>query len=193
MINIVGLMLVKGESKRLPHKNTKILWGKPMFLWNLEKALRVLDDVYVSSEDDKILEIAKKAGAHTIKRPVELCGDTPNIPVYQHAIKFMECPNNIIAIQANSPNLDENLISDAKYLMEYGFKEVMTCHKDYSIYGSIWGLEITRLKNYGDFYSPNPDVLLIDDSVDVHTKEDFEQAKKIMRYGTGRKYNNNKL
>jgi len=179
MIKISGLMLVKGDSKRLKNKNTKELNGEPMFTWNLLKALRIFDDVYVSSEDENILHIARKIGALTIERPKSLCGDTPNIPVYQHAEKFMDNPDVMIAIQANSPNLEETLIDDVRYLMEYGFKEVMTCHNDYSIYGSIWGIRVSRLKEYGDPYSPTPDVLLIDDSIDIHTEEDFKKALKV--------------
>lgn len=173
-------MLIKGDSKRLPHKNTIEINGKPMFLWNLKKALNILDKVYVSSENNEILKLAKKAGADIIKRPIELCGDTPNIPVYQHALKSMEEPESIIAIQANSPNLNRNLIDDVKYLMDYGFREVITCHKDHSIYGSIWAIRVDRLKEYGDPYKPTPEVLLVDPSIDIHTKEDLKQAKKYV-------------
>ena len=175
-------MLVKDDSKRLPHKNTTEIKGKPMFLWNLKKALKVLGKVYVSSENDNILKLARKAGAKTIKRPVELCGDTPNIPVYQHSLEFMDNPDILIAIQANSPNLDKGLIEDTKYLMEYGFKELMTCHEDRSLYGSIWAIRTEKLLNYIDPYRPRPEALLVDNSIDIHTKEDLKQVKRIMSY-----------
>ena len=175
-------MLVKDDSKRLPHKNTTEIKGKPMFLWNLKKALKVLGKVYVSSENDNILKLARKAGAKTIKRPIELCGDAPNIPVYRHALEFMGKPDITIAIQANSPNIEESLIADARYLMEYGFKELMTCHEDRSLYGSIWAIRIERLLSYIDPYKPKPEVLLIDDSIDIHTEEDLKQVKRIMSY-----------
>ena len=180
--NIVGLMLVKDDSKRLAHKNTKMLCGKQMFLWNLKKALKVLDKVYVSSESDEILRLARENKARVIKRPIKLCGDTPNITVYQHAIEFMDSPDIIMAIQANSPNLEESLITDAKYLMEYGFKELMTCHEDRSLYGSIWAIRIERLLSYIDPYKPKPEALLVDNSIDIHTKEDLKQVKRIMSY-----------
>ena len=180
--NIVGLMLVKDDSKRLAHKNTKMLCGKQMFLWNLKKALKVLDKVYVSSESDEILRLARENKARVIKRPIKLCGDTPNITVYQHAIEFMDSPDIIMAIQANSPNLEESLITDAKYLMEYGFKELMTCHEDHLIYGSIWAIRKIRLINYGDPYKPRPEVLLVDDSIDIHNEEDFKTAQRMMSY-----------
>jgi len=172
-----GLMLVKKHSSRLYNKNAKRICGKPMFVWNLEKMVKIFDNVYVSSDDDKILEIVSKI-AIPIKRPAELCGDTPNIPVYQHALQFMDKPDIIVAVQANSPNIDEQLIEDAKYLMEYGYRELLTCHEDYSIYGSIWGLRVSHLEHYGNPYEPRPEILLMDPSIDIHTEEDFKKAEK---------------
>jgi len=179
-MKIAGLMLIKRHSSRLHNKNSKIMKGKPMFVWNLEKALNIFDKVYVSSDDDRILKIAKEKGGIPIKRTADLCGDTPNIPVYQHAIQFMDNPDIMIAIQGNSPNIDEQLIEDAKYLMEYGYRELITCHEDNSIYGSIWALRVSYLKHYGNPYEPKPQVLLFDPSIDIHTEEDFKKAEQCL-------------
>src|SRR3990167_821307 len=89
MVKLAGLILAKSQSSRLTSKNILDFHGKPMFLVNVEKCLRVFDDVYVSSDSEEILKITKDAGAKPILRGVELCGDTPNIPVYRHAIEQM--------------------------------------------------------------------------------------------------------
>jgi len=60
--------------------------------------------------------------------------------------------------------------------MEMGTGEAMTCHADYSIYGSVWAMTKERLQNYGDPYKPTPDVLVVDTSTDIHTEEDFKRA-----------------
>ena len=175
----VGLILAKKGSKRLENKNFKEFLGKPMFVWNLERMLKIFNKVYVSSDYEFILETAKKMGAIAINRPDELCGDVPNIPVYQHALPFMDSPDIIVAVQANSPTIEESLIKKAKSIIEnYGFNELMTCHKDYKIYGSIWAITVEKLKNYGDPFKPNPEVLLLDESIDIHTQEDFNSAIK---------------
>jgi hypothetical protein len=60
--------------------------------------------------------------------------------------------------------------------MEYGVDEVMTCHQDLKIYGSIWAISTNRLRNYGDPYKPTPQVLIVDSSTDIHTTENFNEA-----------------
>jgi CMP-N-acetylneuraminic acid synthetase len=149
-----------------------------MFMHNLEKCLRLFPKVYVSSDDEEILFEAWQAGAIRIERGEELCGDTPNIPVYQHALKYMDA-DAIVAVQANSPTVEPNTIAIVKRLMEMGVPEVMTHHPIkgfFKIYGSVWGISRERLETYGDPYNPKPEVFVEDKSVDIHTEEDLNQA-----------------
>lgn len=148
-----------------------------MFKWNLEKCLRIFSRIYVSSDSDFILEMAEDMGAIPIKRPIELCGDTPNITVYRHALEYMNGVDKIYAIQANSPTLKESTIYQAKSIMErFKLNELMTCHPGGKIYGSLWALTRERLLDYGDVYNPIPDVLILDNSVDIHTEDDLKKA-----------------
>ncbi len=147
-----------------------------MFLWNVEKCLKIFSRTFVSSDDDWILDEAEETGAIPIKRPIELCGDAPNIEVYKHAMKFMNGVDGIVAVQANSPTIRSKLIMEAKQLLEMGAQEIMTSHPDGTIYGSIWGLSYKRLKNYGDPYHPKPQILIKDFSIDIHNDDDFRQA-----------------
>lgn len=188
MRDTVALIIAKGKSNRLPKKNLRNFNGKPMFLWNVEKCLNLFTRVYVSSDDPEILMEAWQAGAIRIERDKSLCTDTiPNIPVYQHALERMgENVQAIVAVQANSPTIDQNLIAVAKGLMEIGTPELMTVHpivRGYSyhsqlfyIYGSIWGIRGDVLKEYGDPYKPNPKVLIEDPSVDIHDEADVVDA-----------------
>ncbi|MBI2050324.1 MAG: hypothetical protein HYT31_00785 [Parcubacteria group bacterium] len=181
----VALMIAKKESKRLPDKNFRDFCGKPMFVWNLEKCLDLFDEVYVSSDSDFILEESKKLGACPIKRPVELCkSDVPNIDVYQHAFEHMDNPDGIVAVKADSPTTRSEIIQQTKELMErYGYNEIMTTYpiRGYEpkncVYGSVWALSRERLENYLDAWNPEPELLIVDDAVDIHTEEDFKKAE----------------
>lgn len=174
---LAGLLLVKKNSKRLANKNCLPFNGGPMFLTNVNKCLELFDVTYVSSDDPEILALAKKAGAVPIQRGEELCGDTPNIPVYQHALKNMTSDiEGIVAVQANSPTINKQTIAVVKRLIEEFRDEVMTCHEGGAIYGSAWGMTRERLENYGDPYHPNPDVKVVDISVDIHSIEDYNEA-----------------
>jgi len=147
-----------------------------MFVENLRKCLKIFTAVYVSSDDKKILRRAEKEGAIGILRPKELCGDTPNIPVYRHAFEYMPDAYGFVAVQANSPNVNPKIIESVAKLIELGHEEVMTCHEDESIYGSVWGMSKARLYDYKDFYNPKPEALIIDPSLDIHTLQEYNQA-----------------
>ncbi len=173
-------MLIKKESERLKNKNWRIYKGKSMFIWNLEKCLLVFNEVYVSSDSDKILDKAESMGAFSIKRPDDLL-DCPNIPVYQYCMKIM-CSDAFIAVQPNSPETGIRLIKYAKDLLKLGHEEVKTCHYDGTDYGSIWGMTRERLKNYPDPQHARPSYWIKDFSIDIHTIEDlynsFDDYKK---------------
>ncbi len=173
-----ALMLVKSESKRLPNKNSLVFHGKPMFLHNLDKCLGIFDRVFVSSDSDDILDWADSRGAIAIKRPIELCGDVANIPVYKHAVQFMGDVDAIVAVQANSPTVLPIIIKEIKDAMNY-YDEAMTVHPDGKKYGSVWGISMARLNRYQsvyDFYNPDPQFIIEDHSVDIHTEQDFNNA-----------------
>lgn len=177
---------MKENSNRLPGKNTKDFDGKPMFVWNLLKCVDIFDVVYVSSDSQSILNIARLHGAKGIERGPELCGDCPDIPVYQHAVDNMPNVTGVVAVHANNPTISKNLIATVKRIVDMGVPEVMTCHpithsKDYfqhanRLYGSIRGMTTEKLMNYGDPYKPEPDVLVVDDSIEIETQEDYDQC-----------------
>lgn len=61
----LAIIPARGGSKRIPGKNTKDFLGKPIIAYSIETALKsgLFDEVMVSTDDPKIAEIAKQAGA----------------------------------------------------------------------------------------------------------------------------------
>lgn len=61
----VAIITARGGSKRIPHKNIKEFCGKPIIAYSIEAALRAgcFDEVMVSTDDERIAEIAEKYGA----------------------------------------------------------------------------------------------------------------------------------
>lgn len=111
---VLGLIPARGGSKGVPGKNIKEIYGKPLIVWTIEKALksRRLDKVIVSTDSERIAEISRAAGAEVIMRPEELATDTASTQdVMIHALK--ECPaDTLVLLQCTSPVRSEGLIDD---------------------------------------------------------------------------------
>ena len=72
----------RSGSKRFPRKNIALLAGKPLLAYAIEAAVEshVFDHVCVSSDDNEILDLARKYGATlALKRPPELATDTAQV------------------------------------------------------------------------------------------------------------------
>lgn len=61
----IAIITARGGSKRIPRKNIKDFLGKPIITYSIEAALEsgVFDEVMISTDDEEIADIAKKAGA----------------------------------------------------------------------------------------------------------------------------------
>lgn len=61
----VAIIPARGGSKRIPRKNIKPFLGTPIIEYSIQAALasNLFDEVMVSTDDNEIIEIAKKAGA----------------------------------------------------------------------------------------------------------------------------------
>lgn len=108
----VALITARGGSKRVPGKNLRPLGGKPLIAWTIEAALgaKTLSRVLVSTDDEKIAEVAARAGAEVpFLRPAALSGDTsPHYDVVAHALDWLEyeegrSPELLCLLQPTSP------------------------------------------------------------------------------------------
>ena len=91
-MRVLAIIPARGGSKGVPGKNIKLLSGKPLIEYTTEVALqsKLLTKVAVSSDDDKIIEVAKNTGVEVpFKRPSNLSEDaTPTLPVIKHALAY---------------------------------------------------------------------------------------------------------
>jgi len=68
---IAALVIARGGSKRLPRKNVKPFCGIPLVAWSViqAKCSHLIDEVYVSTDDEEIADISASYGAEIITRP----------------------------------------------------------------------------------------------------------------------------
>lgn len=87
-MKIFAFIFARGGSKGLLRKNIKLLAGKPLIQYSIETAqkTKIIDKIFVSTDDDEIAKIASSLGAIIIRRPTELSQDTsPEWLAWRHA------------------------------------------------------------------------------------------------------------
>lgn len=117
----LAIIPARGGSKRLPRKNLLDLCGKPLIAWSIEAALKskYISKVIVSSDDEEILNIAKKYKADFIKRPDELASDTATtFDALKHTLENVGKYDYVVLLQPTSPLRSEKHIDEAIELLE---------------------------------------------------------------------------
>ena len=94
----VCLIPARGGSKRIPRKNIKSFFGKPLIAWSIEaaKTAGIFDEIYVSTDDQEIAQIATSYGANIpFLRPDYLSNDyAVDEEVIEHFIEWMKSKKN---------------------------------------------------------------------------------------------------
>ena len=91
--NAIAIIPARGGSKRIPRKNIKDFFGKPLIAYSIEVALKseLFNKVIVSTDDDEVAKIARECGAEVpFIRPSELSDDfTGTGEVILHTVKYL--------------------------------------------------------------------------------------------------------
>tara|TARA_B100000787_G_scaffold152799_1_gene126677 strand:- start:411 stop:1058 length:648 start_codon:yes stop_codon:yes gene_type:complete len=75
-MKIVSLIPARKGSKGIENKNLIDLCGKPLIYYSIQASKKSLvEETWVSSDSDEILDISKNLGVKTLKRPSEFSGD----------------------------------------------------------------------------------------------------------------------
>ena len=94
MAKSIAIIPARGGSKRIPKKNIKDFFGKPLIAYSIEVALasELFEKVVVTTDDQEIAKIAQEYGAEVpFIRPAELADDfTGTVDVVNHAIAYLE-------------------------------------------------------------------------------------------------------
>ena len=86
-----AFVFARGGSKSVPGKNIREFSNQPLLIYTLEiaKKIQEISNIFVSTEDIQIAEVANKWGAIVIDRPKELAqDDSPEWLAWQHAVEW---------------------------------------------------------------------------------------------------------
>jgi N-acylneuraminate cytidylyltransferase len=144
---VVALILARGGSKGIPHKNLRTVGGKTLIQRSIESASSAFgaDRVFVSSDSDAILKAARALGAGTIKRPHEFATDlSSSESALLHGLEFLDAfhglnPRVLVFIQPTSPFiLPESLEAGLGKMLTDEFDCVFSCTESRKF---LWKIE----------------------------------------------------
>ena len=185
-LKIICLIPARGGSKRLPNKNLYPLFGKSLLQWAIEGCLesRYLnyENIYVSSEDSEIQEVASKIGVNVIPRPNYLSQDhiwTQDVLIHasdyleEHGINY----DLMVRVQANSPQIKGDKIDESiEKLKDYKLWEIFSVNGDGIEDAAIHVL--LRQCVYQKALSVYKGVVSTN-YIDVHTEKDINEIKML--------------
>lgn len=146
----VAIIPARGGSKRIPHKNLIDFCGRPLIYWSIKQALdsKLIDRVYVSTEDEEIAQVAKDYGADIIKRPVELAQDNSTLEemlAYTILHEELKWDDTIVILQPTSPLRLPNDIDNCIKLLDTSYS-VLSCNVENDLY--LWDHGAALTFNY---------------------------------------------
>lgn len=117
MHKTIAIIPARGGSKRLPHKNTLLLGNYPLLVHSIlfaQSNSEIIDEIYVSTDDTTIKEIAIQFGAKVIDRPEAISGDfEPTVSALKHVLDSIEEQiENVILLQPTNPLRPKNLLKE---------------------------------------------------------------------------------
>lgn len=117
-MDTIAIIPARGGSKRLPNKNIKLLNNIPLLVYSIRYAQEhsFIKDVYVSTDDAQIKEVALKHGAKVVDRPQALSDDfQPTVTALKHVLEEIADPSieNVVLLQATNPLRPTNLLNTA--------------------------------------------------------------------------------
>lgn len=153
--SVVVIIPARGGSKGIPRKNIRHLAGEPLLSYSIKSALESAyePDVYVTTDDAEIEQIALKCGAQVVRRESALGADNVTLdPVIFHAYEKICAMNDcrykiIVTLQPTSPLLKTSSIDAA-------ISSVLDCSEPITIISAKKETHLYWRKSGGD-YLPN--------------------------------------
>lgn len=163
----IAIIPARGGSVRIPRKNIKPFFGKPIMAYSIEtaRASALFNMIVVSTDDEEIASIAYRYGAVAMHRPTNLALDHVGpLDVASHVLKTLAkeglMPDCACVITATSPLVEANDLQFGLSILE------RSGDVDY-----VFGMGTEPPKDAGAWYWGRTEALMTGRSlVSVHTR-----------------------
>lgn len=149
-MKIVAIIPAKGDSKRVPRKNLRMMLDKPLIAWTIEAAKNSseITRVIVSTSDKEIAEVAKKYGAEApFLEPKEISAMGGNIEgAMLHTLEWLKknegyVPDTMVLLQTTNPlRRSSDLDAAIRQFKQSGADSTMTVCKALGNHNPAWML-----------------------------------------------------
>jgi len=187
MRHAIAVIPARGGSRRIPGKNIKSFFGKPILAYSIQKAQDsgLFDAVVVSTDSSAIAAVAHGYGALVYFRPEDFCADevgTQSV-ASQYLRQLITRPSYACVIYATAPLMriaDLRAGRDLLLQREYEF---------------VFGVQASPLQDAGQFYWNSVPALLdgkplVGDRTglipipsghvcDINTMDDWREAERL--------------
>jgi N-acylneuraminate cytidylyltransferase len=200
-IKILAIITARKNSKRLPKKNLKKIGNRTLVEWsiNCAKNINEIVDIFVTTDDSKILKISKKNGAISPwLRPKYLSKDnTSTEDTVRHVIKWYEkkiCKvDGILLLQPTTPFRSKATLKKAiDYFKKKQNKPIISVSKIINdkkfskllVNGAFYLSSTKYFKKYNNLSPKNFYSIFIkkkEECIDINTKSDLKLARKYFK------------
>jgi len=156
----IAIIFGRKNSKGLKNKNIINILGKPACHYPIEaaKKAKTIDQIFVSSDSDFILNYAKKRNCRIINRPSFLATDKALLSdAIFHAVKICESKinkiNNYIILLCNSVCINSKIIDNAVSIISKKKIDTVTTISKFNMFSPVRALKVKN--NYIENYVPN--------------------------------------
>jgi len=173
--NVIVLIPARGGSKSVQNKNIELLGGRPLIEWAIETSLSLpeVDNIFISTDDEKIASIAKKFKVKVHERPAHLATDMSLVIDTVRELKFNLASNNIpadimVLLEATSPFRKPEIVSRCiKRLIDEGLDSIATFNQAPQSPERLWRIENSK---------PEP---FISDSIPWKPRQQLKKAYEL--------------
>ena len=114
-VKILAIIPARGNSKRIPNKNIRLLNNHPLVYYVMKNALdsKYITDIIVTTDSQEVETISRQLGIQSIHRPENLCQDDTTLDaVVYHAVQGRKF-DYVVTMQPTSPLLNVQTLDDA--------------------------------------------------------------------------------
>ncbi|MCC9017129.1 cytidylyltransferase domain-containing protein [Flavobacterium lipolyticum] len=139
----IAIIPARGGSKRLPQKNIKLLGGIPLLAHSIMYAKAnsaIIEEIYVSTDDENVKKIALEYGAKVIDRPADISGDhEATASALKHVLQNIDHEvENVVLLQPTNPVRPESLLKETfEIYQKEDSDSLFTVSRNYKKFGKI--------------------------------------------------------